>query len=34
MSFSWDPIGHANDVVAMAAMNSKLFAATRDNRLW
>jgi hypothetical protein len=30
----WDDIGHANDVVAMAAANGKLFAATRDNRLW
>jgi hypothetical protein len=34
MSFNWDPIGHANDVVAMAAINNKLFAATGDNRLW
>jgi hypothetical protein len=31
---NWDHIGHANDVVAMAAINGKLFAATRDNRLW
>jgi hypothetical protein len=30
----WDHIGHANDVVAMAAINGKLFAATKDNRLW
>jgi hypothetical protein len=30
----WDHIGHANDVVAMAAINNKLFAATSDNRLW
>lgn len=30
----WDHIGHANDVVTMAAINNKLFAATRDNRLW
>jgi peptidoglycan hydrolase-like protein with peptidoglycan-binding domain len=31
---NWDHIGHANDVVAMTAINNKLFAATRDNRLW
>jgi hypothetical protein len=31
---NWDHIGHANDVVAMAAINGKLFAATSDNRLW
>jgi Matrixin/Putative peptidoglycan binding domain len=30
----WDPIGHANNVVAMAAINVKLFAATSDNILW
>ena len=30
----WDHIGHANDVVAMAAIDNKLFAATSDNRLW
>jgi hypothetical protein len=31
---SWEVIGHANDVVAMAAMEGRLFAATRDNLLW
>jgi hypothetical protein len=31
---NWDEIGHANDVVAMAAINGKLFAATKDNKLW
>jgi hypothetical protein len=31
---NWEEVGHANDVVAMAAINGKLFAATRDNRLW
>jgi hypothetical protein len=31
---NWDHIGHANNVVAMAAINDKLFAATGDNRLW
>jgi hypothetical protein len=34
VSVNWDHIGDANDVVAMAAINNKLFAATRDNRLW
>jgi hypothetical protein len=34
MSFNWDHIGHANNVVGMAAINNKLFAATSDNRLW
>ena len=34
MSQLWDPIGHANNVVAMAALNDKLFAATSDNQLW
>ena len=27
-------IGHANGVVAMAAINSKLFCATTDGKLW
>lgn len=31
---SWDHIGHANNVVAMTALNNKLFAATSDNVLW
>lgn len=31
---SWQEIGHANDVVAMAATGGKLFAADRYNRLW
>jgi hypothetical protein len=34
VAFNWHPIGHANNVVAMAAINNKLFAATRDNVLW
>ena len=34
MSQIWDPIGHANNVVAMAAISGKLFAATSDNQLW
>ena len=33
MGQHWDHIGHANGVVAMAAINNKLFAATSDNRL-
>ena len=31
---NWTEIGHANHVVAMAAINNKLFAATSDNKLW
>lgn len=31
---NWDLIGDANNVVAMAAINDKQFAATADNRLW
>ncbi len=31
---SWEVIGHAKDVVAMAAMEGKLFATTRNNVLW
>jgi hypothetical protein len=30
----WQLIGHANNVVAMAAADGKLFAITRDNGLW
>jgi len=30
----WQVAGHANDVVGMAATGGKLFAATRDNKLW
>ena len=30
----WQQIGEANNVVGMAAINNKLFAATGDNRLW
>jgi hypothetical protein len=30
----WADIGHANDVAAMAAMDGRLYAATRDNSLW
>ena len=32
-NLQWDHIGHAIDVVAMAASNNKLFAATNDDRL-
>jgi len=31
---AWDHIGMANGVVAMAAINNRLFAATSDNKLW
>ena len=31
---TWDQIGHANNVVAMTAVNKKLYAVTRDNKLW
>jgi hypothetical protein len=31
---NWEEIGHANDVVGMAATAGKLFCATADNRLW
>lgn len=30
----WSPIGHANNVSAMAGTGGGLFAATKDNRLW
>ena len=30
----WTEVGHANNVVAMAAMDGRLFAATSDNTLW
>jgi hypothetical protein len=30
----WQRIGHANDVVAMAATGGRLYCATRDNVLW
>ena len=30
----WEYIGHANNVVAMAAINGKLFCATSDKKLW
>jgi len=30
----WTDIGHANDVAAMAEMDGRLYAATRDNSLW
>ena len=30
----WQEIGHANGVVAMAALNNTLFCVTRDNKLW
>lgn len=32
--FDWELIGHANDVVGMAAVDSKLFCATGNNVLW
>ena len=31
---TWDQIGHANNVVAMTAINKKLYAVTSDNKLW
>jgi hypothetical protein len=31
---TWQQIGHANDVVAMCAINNKIFGRTTDNRLW
>ena len=31
---NWRHIGHANNVVAMTAIEGKLFAATNDNNLW
>jgi uncharacterized protein (TIGR02145 family) len=31
---AWQSIGHANHVVAMAAVTARLFCATSDNRLW
>ncbi len=30
----WQQIGRASNVVAMAAVNGKLFAATKNNQLW
>jgi hypothetical protein len=30
----WRDIGHATEVVGLAAMNGKLYAATSDNKLW
>jgi len=30
----WQHIGHADNVAAMAAINGKLFAVTKDNKLW
>ncbi|WP_327000317.1 matrixin family metalloprotease [Dactylosporangium sp. NBC_01737] len=30
----WRDIGHANNVVAMAGLNGKLYCATSDNQLW
>lgn len=32
--FEWEDVGHANNVVGMAAVESKLFCATSDNTLW
>jgi hypothetical protein len=31
---AWDRIGHANDVVAMANLNGRLYCITSDGRLW
>lgn len=31
---TWANIAHANNVVAMASVDGRLFAATSDNRLW
>ena len=31
---NWTEIGHANRVVAMTAINNRLFAATSNNKLW
>ena len=31
---TWQEIGHANNVVAMTAIDNKLFCATSDNKLW
>jgi len=31
---NWADIGHANDLVAMAAINNKLFASDKNNQLW
>jgi hypothetical protein len=31
---AWTDIGHANDLVAMAGLDGKLYCATSDNRLW
>jgi hypothetical protein len=32
--FDWEDVGHANGVVAMAAVDNKLFGATDANLLW
>jgi len=31
---TWQRLGQANNVVALAATGGKLFVATRDNLLW
>jgi hypothetical protein len=33
-TFDWEAIGHANHVVAMTALEGRLYAATSDNNLW
>jgi hypothetical protein len=30
----WQDVGHANNVVAMAGLNGKLYCVTNDNLLW
>lgn len=32
--FDWEAVGHARNVAAMTALEGRLFAATRDDRLW
>ena len=34
MDMGWKLIGHAQDVVAMTALNGRLFAVTRQDQLW
>jgi hypothetical protein len=33
-AFAWEAVGHANNVVALTALEGKLYCATSDNRLW
>lgn len=32
--FDWEAVGHARDVTALTALEGRLFATTRDDRLW